>query len=162
MLGEQTGRYWRVRGPLRVPLRIGARLPRAVRRDPAWGSVGSLLLLRAPSRARLGSGGPLRPVVTLPRRSGSQLCPGPCGLQRLEIEPARVGRAPRALVHPQRRPGARAGRRLRRAPPSPRPGRRAITRWAYGIAEQSGPKVWRSRSARSVELDPGWRAAMGL
>jgi hypothetical protein len=39
---------------------------------------------------------------------------------------------------------------------------RAITRWAYEVAEQSGSKVWRSRSARAVALDPGWRAVMGM
>jgi hypothetical protein len=41
-------------------------------------------------------------------------------------------------------------------------GSRAITRWAYEVAEQSGSKVWRSRSARSVDLDPAWRALVGL
>jgi hypothetical protein len=39
---------------------------------------------------------------------------------------------------------------------------RAITRWAYEVAEQSGSKVWRSRTARSVELDPRWRAVVGF
>ena len=39
---------------------------------------------------------------------------------------------------------------------------RQITRWAYELAEQSGSKVWRSRSERSVALDPAWRAAAGL
>ena len=39
---------------------------------------------------------------------------------------------------------------------------RAITRWAYELAERSGSKVWRSRSERLVVLDPGWRAAVGL
>jgi hypothetical protein len=38
---------------------------------------------------------------------------------------------------------------------------RQITRWAYELAEQSGSKVWRSRSERSVVLDPAWRAAVG-
>jgi hypothetical protein len=37
----------------------------------------------------------------------------------------------------------------------------AITRWAYEVAEQSGSKVWRSRSARLVELNPAWRALVG-
>jgi hypothetical protein len=34
---------------------------------------------------------------------------------------------------------------------------RAITRWAYELAEQSGSKVWQSRRARVVDLDPSWR-----
>jgi hypothetical protein len=34
---------------------------------------------------------------------------------------------------------------------------RAIRRWAYGLAEQSGSKVWRSKSATAVELDLRWR-----
>ena len=37
----------------------------------------------------------------------------------------------------------------------------AITRWAYGLAEQGGSKVWRSKSATAVELDPRWRAVVG-
>jgi 5-methylcytosine-specific restriction endonuclease McrA len=39
---------------------------------------------------------------------------------------------------------------------------RAITRWAYGLAEQGGSKVWRSKSATPVELDPRWRDVVGL
>lgn len=39
---------------------------------------------------------------------------------------------------------------------------RAIARWAYELAEQSGSRVWRSRSERSVPLVPEWRAAVGL
>ena len=38
----------------------------------------------------------------------------------------------------------------------------AITRWAYELAEQSGSRMWRSRSERAVALDPGWRAAVRL
>jgi hypothetical protein len=38
---------------------------------------------------------------------------------------------------------------------------RAITRWAYGLAEQSRSKVWRSKSVTAVELDPRWREVVG-
>jgi hypothetical protein len=39
---------------------------------------------------------------------------------------------------------------------------RAVARWAYELAEQSGSRVWRSRNERAVALEPGWRAAVGL
>lgn len=39
---------------------------------------------------------------------------------------------------------------------------RAITHWAYGLAEQTRSKVWRSKSATAVELDSRWRQVVGL
>jgi predicted RNA binding protein YcfA (HicA-like mRNA interferase family) len=38
---------------------------------------------------------------------------------------------------------------------------RAITRWAYTIAEQSQSKVWLSRTSRFVDLDTRWRTLPG-
>lgn len=38
---------------------------------------------------------------------------------------------------------------------------RAITCWAYGLAEQGRSMVWRSRTATAVELDPQWREVVG-
>ncbi|MGH9204508.1 MAG: hypothetical protein ACRD2A_25040, partial [Vicinamibacterales bacterium] len=39
---------------------------------------------------------------------------------------------------------------------------RAVTRWAYAIAEQSGSKVWQSKRSSLVDLDARWRALPGL
>jgi hypothetical protein len=39
---------------------------------------------------------------------------------------------------------------------------RAITRWAYTIAEQSRSKVWQSKESDLVDLDARWHLLPGL